>query len=111
MKSDALTRNLRNLMFRRGYNQPDLERHSGVPQGTISRIVTGRHNTVRLETAVALARALGTTVSQLIGEVPMNPDDTMTRVLVAMEKMPEYRREDLARISDTFVNDPKTTRQ
>lgn len=107
----TLAENVRRLMISKGWNQPDLEKHSGVPQGTISRILSGRHRTVQLETAAALARSLGSTVSQLIGEVPLAPDDTITRVLVAMEKMPEYRRQDLARISDTFVNDPKSTRQ
>lgn len=54
-------------MEQKGWNAYDLERASGVPQPTIHRILSGKHNEPRRSTVQKLARGLGLTESQLLG--------------------------------------------
>lgn len=63
---------LEKLMSSNGLNPTRLAAASGIPQPTIQRIIKGRHNTVNLETASALAQYFKITVSQLIGEIPLD---------------------------------------
>lgn len=51
-----------------GLSQQELSRRSGVKQGIISLIESGTTQFPRVDTAAKLARALGCTVDELIGE-------------------------------------------
>lgn len=51
-----------------GLSQQELSRRSGVKQGIISLIESGATQFPRVDTAAKLARALGCTVDELIGE-------------------------------------------
>jgi len=51
----------------RGWNQQELAARAGIRYETISRIENGVHKEPRVYVAVALAKALGTTVDYLVG--------------------------------------------
>ena len=58
---------------KRGWTQQELASHAGVRYETINRIENGKHAEPRVYVAVALAKALGTTVDYLVG---MYEDET-----------------------------------
>ena len=60
----------------RGWTQQELAARAGIRYETISRIEHGAHKEPRVYVAVALAKALGTTVDYLVG---MYEDDEHTR--------------------------------
>lgn len=66
-----MTNNLRTVRKAAGLEQEELAARSGISQGTISRIERGSP-APSVDTALALARALGTTVEHLFGEVDPN---------------------------------------
>jgi len=61
-----LGRNLRTLRLERGLTPFALERESGVSQGTVYRVESGRVQTVRSPALAKLAEALGTTIEWLV---------------------------------------------
>ena len=60
--------NVAKLRKKAGISQQELGRLSGVPQGVISLIESGVTQFPRLDTAAKLARALGCTIDELLGE-------------------------------------------
>jgi transcriptional regulator with XRE-family HTH domain len=52
---------------KRGWTQQELAERAGVRYETINRIENGKHTEPRVYVAVALAKALGTTVDYLVG--------------------------------------------
>jgi transcriptional regulator with XRE-family HTH domain len=77
MKQDALEqmtrRRLRSLRVARGWSLDELARRAHIGASTISRIETG-HRRIALDQLVTLARALGTTVDELLDQ---RPEDTV----------------------------------
>lgn len=61
-----------------GITQQELARQSGVNQGIISLIESGSTQFPRLDTAAKLARALGCTIDELLGE-KKDPDQPVRR--------------------------------
>lgn len=59
---------LKNMREKRGWNQAELSRRSGVPQPMISEIETGQVAFPRIDTLYKLARALRCAVEDLIVE-------------------------------------------
>ena len=59
-------------MAEREFTQAALSRASGVPQPTISRYLDGKHQHLSTEHLMAIAHAIGATVSELLGEVPIS---------------------------------------
>lgn len=66
-RKNAMTR-LAELRTAAGISQQELGRLSGVPQGVISTIENGATKHPRTDTAQKLARALGCTIDELLGE-------------------------------------------
>jgi transcriptional regulator with XRE-family HTH domain len=62
-------RRLRSLRVARGWSLDELAKRAHIGPSTISRIETG-HRRIALDQLVALARALGTTVDELLDESP-----------------------------------------
>ena len=60
--------NVAKLREKAGISQQELGRLSGVPQGVISTIESGATKHPRTDTAAKLARALGCTIDELLGE-------------------------------------------
>lgn len=61
------------LMNAKGWSEGELSRQSGVPQPTIHRIIKGESQSPRQQNIEKLAKAFGTTASDLWGERPFHP--------------------------------------
>jgi transcriptional regulator with XRE-family HTH domain len=72
---DTTRRRLRALRLARGWSLDELARRAHIGPSTISRIETG-HRRIALDQLVVLARALGTTVDDLLDE---GPDDVVIK--------------------------------
>jgi len=59
------------LMRRAGINDAELARQIAVPQGTISRILSGETKDPRISTIRAIAQVLGTTIDHLVSDAIM----------------------------------------
>ena len=70
--------NVAQLREKAGISQQELGRLSGVPQGVISTIESGATKHPRTDTAAKLARALGCTIDELLGET-IDPDQPVRR--------------------------------
>lgn len=68
-----------------------LSERCGVPQPTISRFRSGQHKALDLDNLQSVAHALGITVSQAIGETPLNPSSQRQAAMILMEELPEYQ--------------------
>jgi transcriptional regulator with XRE-family HTH domain len=66
----SLGRNVARLREAQGWSQSELARRSGVSQAFISSLEGGRRTKASTDTALALARALGVTVDELLREEP-----------------------------------------
>jgi SOS-response transcriptional repressor LexA len=69
MKTEAsflIAERTKALMHRRKITEASLARQIGVPQATVSRILSGATKDPRISTLVAIARVLGTTVDYLV---------------------------------------------
>lgn len=65
--------NLRELKARRGLTTADLSEKSGIPVGTLNKLLAGIVEDPKLSTAQALAAALGSSLGALIGEASDTP--------------------------------------
>lgn len=83
----------------------ELARRADVTQSTISRLLhEGTDPTLSVLRKVA--RVLRVTVSQLIGEAPIEEDDDVAVVLMAMQDMPSYKRGALRTAAERLKADP-----
>jgi transcriptional regulator with XRE-family HTH domain len=73
---DVVRRRLRSLRMARGWTLDELARRSNIGASTISRIETG-HRRLAIDNLADLARALDTTVDELIGDA--GDDDIVIR--------------------------------
>jgi transcriptional regulator with XRE-family HTH domain len=60
------------LMRQLEISDAELARQIGVPQGTVSRILSGETKDPRISTVAAIARVLGATVDYLVGSADLN---------------------------------------
>jgi len=89
---NKLRETLQREMKRRDWNPYDLENRSGVPQPTIHRFLTGKHDDLRSKNVIKLAKALGLTESQLRGLEPIpGDDDQSSRVDELLNSLPEIK--------------------
>lgn len=65
---DQFTEKIKELKARRGMTTKDLSVESGVPLGTLNKLLAGIIEEPKLSTAAALAKALGTSVGALTGD-------------------------------------------
>lgn len=64
-----------------------------IPQPTLSRYLAGTSETMELQNWIALANTLEVTVSQLLGEVPIDLDPKILQVTQIMDRLEEWQRE------------------
>ena len=69
-KLPRMARLLRDGRARLGLNQHELAKRSGVARITIANVELGKHSGIRPSTAYKLAKALGITSDELLGETP-----------------------------------------
>jgi len=65
---DKFSEKIKELKARRGITTKELSEQSGVPLGTLNKLLAGIIEEPKLSTAVALCAALGTTLGVLLGE-------------------------------------------
>ena len=65
---DKFSEKIKELKARRGITTKELSEQSGVPLGTLNKLLAGIIEEPKLSTAVALCTALGTTLGVLLGE-------------------------------------------
>ena len=70
---DSFAEKLKEMKFRRGFTANELSERSGVPLGTLNKLLTGVIEEPKLSTAKALAAALGTTLTAMLGEASDTP--------------------------------------
>lgn len=91
------------LIQEQNLNDNTLAERCGVPQPTISRFRNGTSKTMDLENVHAIAKALGITVSQAIGETALRPSLQRQRAFALMEEMPEYQVARAVKILDALA--------
>lgn len=64
-----------------------------IPQPTLSRYLAGTSETMELQNWIALANTLEVTVSQLLGEIPLDLDPKIVQVTRIMDRLEEWQRE------------------
>jgi transcriptional regulator with XRE-family HTH domain len=82
--STLIAQNLKKLREKMGWSQAALAEHSGVPRPTIAHLEAGQANPT-LAVALKVARALGTTVDELV----LPPDEVVT--VLSTKSMPSVR--------------------
>lgn len=75
---------------------------AGVPQPTLHRYLSGEHHNMSVEHFVAVARALGVTVSELLGEVPL-ASAPVREVTQNLAQMTPDQQKQLARVSRALI--------
>jgi len=84
MNTEIVSAVVLRLMERTGIKTPtELAAKAGVLQPTLSRLFTGKHEAVKVETLQAIALYFKVTVSHLLGEIPLDPDPGLDRVINA----------------------------
>jgi transcriptional regulator with XRE-family HTH domain len=68
MTTTPISERIRALMQRNHVSDAELARQIGVPQATISRIMSGETKDPRISTLTGIARVLGTTIDDLAGD-------------------------------------------
>lgn len=88
---------IRRLMNARGFKSArELALHANVSQPSLARYLSGYSEDMEMATWRKLAASLDVTVSQLLGEVPIQDDRMVAEVTKAMRQLPEDLRAALA---------------
>jgi len=88
---ESFAKKLRDLKSRRGLTAGELSEASGIPLGTLNKLLTGVIEEPKLATAKALAEALGTTLAAIIGEADDTPTaDDERKLLLDYRAADEY---------------------
>lgn len=74
-------------------------------QTTLNRFMKGETDSLDFVHLQTVAHYFGLTVSQLIGETPFDEDRKVRTVMLAMQQMPEYKKDVLVATS-TALNEP-----
>jgi transcriptional regulator with XRE-family HTH domain len=92
-----------------GLSERRLAMDCGMNQSTLNRFMKGESDTLEFNNLQQLAHYFSLTVSQLIGEVPFEEDRKVRSVVLAMQQMPEYKKDMLvaATLSLAQPDDPK----
>lgn len=70
---ESFSKKMRDLKNKRGYTAVELSEKSGVPLGTLNKLLSGIIEEPKLSTASAIAAALDTTVAVMLGEASDTP--------------------------------------
>jgi DNA-binding Xre family transcriptional regulator len=110
MHKKHLRDTLQRLMAKQQISATRLGETTGVPQPTISRLLNGTTDTMEWETLQLLGAALGVTVSQLIGEVPIEDDEQRQRAYILLQEVPAYQLPAAVKILDALAQPAPTKR-
>ncbi|WOI43765.1 helix-turn-helix transcriptional regulator [Acidovorax sp. BLS4] len=95
---------IRRLMAEGGItSERQLASDCGMTQSTLNRFMKGATDSLEFQHIQTIAHYFGLTVSQLIGETPFNEDRKVRVVTLAMEQMPEYKKDMLVAASSALT--------
>lgn len=95
---DTVGRRIAKLRFEKGMTQRDLAKATGLGQALISRYETGHYKSLRLSTAIKLAKALDTTPDYLRG-----PDSNLTYPVEVIEWLAD--RENYSKVMELYYGE------
>jgi transcriptional regulator with XRE-family HTH domain len=72
-------------------------------QSTLNRFMCGKTDSLDFAKIVAISKFFGVSVSQLIGEAPLDEDLKFRAVVQAMQQMPEYKKDALVAASQSLI--------
>lgn len=84
-------------------SERQLAHDCNMSQSTLHRFIKGETETLDFHHLQTLAHHFQLTVSQLIGETPFNSDAKIRTVVMAMERMPEYKKDVLVAASSSLT--------
>jgi len=89
------TRDIIRLLIQRNgiESERQLALGAGMDQSTLHRFMAQKSDTMNFTHMQAIARYFGITVSQLIGELPLDEDPKIRGVMLAMQQLPEYKKD------------------
>lgn len=101
--------NIRKLIARDQLSERQLAMDCDMSQSTLNRFLTGKTETLEFVNFQRLAQYFSITISELIGEVPLDEDRKIRSVQLAMQQMPEYKKDMVvaATLSLAEPDDPK----
>lgn len=76
-------------------------------QSTLQRFMANETDSLNFNNLQSIAQHFGVTVSQLIGETPLQEDVKIRQVVMAMQTMPEYMKDVVVATSQTLANKEK----
>lgn len=103
---DTLIANIQRFMDRDQMigSTNDLSRRSGVPQPTLQRFLTGKHDSINLRHIERLAHCFGTDPARLFSmDLPSVPSRHAEQLLAVMEQLPPAVQESLVNIGTTYI--------
>lgn len=100
---EATRRIIREQLKTLGISQRQLALQAGMSQSTLNRFMNEETDSLDFQHISAIAQTLRMTVSELIGEVTYTPDPKIRAVVLAMEKMPEYKKDALVAASTSLA--------
>lgn len=75
----------------------------GMSQSTLNRFMKGQTDSLDFLHIQTIAHHFSLTVSQLIGETPIEGDQKVRAVTLAMQQMPEYKKDMLVAASNSLI--------
>lgn len=108
---DETRRNIREQLKSLQMSQRQLALVAGMNQSTLNRFMNGDTDSLEFPHLYSIAQALAMTVSELIGETPRTVDPKIRSVVLAMEKMPEFKKDALVAASTSLAEPPPTAAQ
>lgn len=81
---------------------------AGISQPTLSRYLAGATDTMEVPNWMALARTLGVTVSELLGEVPLGGTATARELLTVAQQLDERGIETMITVGRALLGDDKS---
>lgn len=101
---DATRANIRKLMVEHDVkSERQLAHDCNITQSALNRFLKGESETLEFLALQTLAHYFGLTISQLIGETPFEPDPKVRVVTLAMQQMPEYKKDVLVGVSSSLA--------
>lgn len=90
---DKTRENIKTLLADAGLSERQLAAECGISQSTLNRFMQGVTESLDFPNLQTIAGYFSLTVSQLIGETPFESDQKVRSVLLAMQQMPEYKKD------------------
>lgn len=79
---------------------------AGIQQPAFNRFMRGETKHLEFHNYLAIAQYFEVTLSQLIGETPLEPDPKIRAVVHIMEQLPEYKKDAVVAVSSSLAQQP-----